>query len=71
MRPQPKLSKVNGSGRRSANRTLAEARSLKPTQVVVWYAVGSEETGVLISEGTDRVKAVGALTAAAMDMWNR
>lgn len=65
-----KLEQVNSDGCKKTNRLLAQVRSLKPTQVVVWYAIDSSETGVLISEGTDRVKAVGALTASAMDVWN-
>jgi len=66
-----KLQEVTINSRKSSNRVLAQARSLKPTQVVVWYAIDSSTTGVLISEGTDRVKAVGALTASAMDVWNQ
>lgn len=66
-----KLRKIDAGSRKTTNRVLAEARSMKPTQVVVWYAVAGEETGVLISEGTDRVKATGALTAAAIDVWTR
>ena len=66
----PKLQVVETSSRKIVNRLLADVRSKKATQVVVWYAVGGDETGVLISDGTDRVKAVGGLTSAAMDVWN-
>ena len=65
-----KVQEISSDGRQKTNCLLAKVRALKPTQVVVWYAVDSTETGVLISEGTDRVKAVGALNAAAMDVWN-
>lgn len=65
-----KLSRVDARSREKVNRVLAEARALKPTQVVVWYGGADGQTGVLISEGTDRVKAIGGLTVAAYDVWN-
>ena len=65
-----KIEQVNSDSRKKTNRVLAEVRSKRPTQVVVWYAVAGDETGVIISEGTDRVKAVGALAVSAIDVWN-
>jgi hypothetical protein len=66
-----KLTEIDAGSRKKVNRILADVRSMKATQVVLWYAVGGEETGVLISDGTDRVKAVGGLNSAAYDVWNR
>ncbi len=65
-----KLAHTSKESRTNSNRTLARVRALKPTQVVVWYTDETGQTGVAISEGTERVKAVGALTAAAYDVWN-
>ena len=67
---EPKVASVSSSSRAKANRTLAEVRKLKPTQVVVWYQSEDGQTGVALSEGTERTKAVGGLSAAAMDVWN-
>ena len=69
MKPKS-LYQVSTNSRKSVNRVLADVRGKKATQVVVWYAVAGKETGVVISEGTDRVKAIGGLTAAAMDVWS-
>lgn len=64
-----KLEQISTNSRKKVNRVLADVRAKKATQVVVWYVIDSTETGVIISEGTDRVKAVGALTSAAIETW--
>lgn len=66
-----KLSVLENTRRKAVNSVLAEVRAKQPTQVVIWYSCPGfpGETGVEISEGTERVKAVGALTAMAHDVW--
>lgn len=55
---------------RRVNQRLAEVRSFKPTEVVIWYSIAGKECGVISTAVTDRTKTVGALQAAAMDVWN-
>ena len=61
---------ANGVSTKRVNQRLAEVRSLKPTEVVIWYSIAGKECGVISTAVTDRTKTVGALTAAAMDVWN-
>ena len=67
-----KLEDVNANGiaTKKVNQRLAEVRSFKPTEVVIWYSIAGKECGVISTAVTDRTKAIGALTAAAMDIWN-
>ena len=61
---------ANGIANRRVNQRLAEVRSFKPTEIVIWYNIAGKECGVISTAVTDRTKTVGALTAAAMDVWN-
>ena len=65
-----KLVDPKGMATRRVNQRLAEVRSLKPTEIVIWYNVAGKECGIISTAGTDRTKTVGALHAAAMDVWN-
>lgn len=65
-----RIAHTSEGARRSANRILASARARKPLQAVVWLSCEDGTTEVMISNGTDRTKAVGALTVAAYEMWN-
>ena len=60
----------NGIATKGVNKKLAEIRLLKPTEVVIWYSIAGKTCGVRSTVITDRTKTVGALTAAAMDIWN-
>lgn len=66
----PKVIATCATSQKNVQRALAQARSLRPSEVVIWYESPEQGTGVIISEGTTRVKAVGGLIAAAMDTWN-
>ncbi len=59
-----------GMASKRANDRLAEVQSLRPTEVVIWYSIAGKECGVISTAVTDRTKIVGALQAAAMDIWN-
>ena len=67
-----KLEQIDPQGNcnKRVNRILAEIRALKPTEVVIWYSNAGENCGVRTSDLTDRTKVAGALTVAAMDVWN-
>lgn len=64
----PKLIHKRETNARNARRKLAEVRAISPTSVVIWYEKEGE-TGVLISEGTERIRTLGALAAMAIDTW--
>jgi hypothetical protein len=66
-----RVAHTSSQSRQHTNRALAVARKAKPIQCVIWYQDENGMTDVLISEGTSRVKAVGALTASAYEVWNR
>lgn len=65
-----KLNKINQNRRREANRTLARCRTRGATQVVVWWLDEDGVTGVEISDGVDRVKAIGAIEVAKQEVWD-
>lgn len=67
---KPKLVHTHEQSRQRVNRVLADVRKERPSQVVVWYATADGVTGVRISEGTERIKTVGALNVMAYDVWN-
>jgi hypothetical protein len=67
---KPKLIHTDSISRKNVNKCLAKVRSLKPNEVVIWYSCSGQKTGVSVSEGVERVKAVGALTIAAKEVWD-
>lgn len=69
-RPKPVLASTSANSRKAVHKVLAHVRRMKPTQVVVWYSSPTEGTGVAISDGTERVKTMGALQAMIQDVWN-
>lgn len=65
-----KVASVSETAVQSSENILDLVKAERPLQVVVWYASEDGQTGVMISNGTDRTKAIGALNAAAYEMWN-
>ena len=66
-----KLAQIDARSKDSVQKTIDELIEQNPSQVVIWYqAKDTDLCGVLYSEGTDRTKAVGALFASALQMWD-
>lgn len=65
-----KLSTSKEAGIRDVKRLLAEVRSLRPSQVVVWYSIPGGDCGVVSTKLTSRTTTVGALNSAALEVWN-
>lgn len=68
--PKPSLVSTQARSQESVRKTLEAVANYEPTQVVVWWTSPDEGTGVEVSEGTERVKVVGALNAMAYELWN-
>lgn len=64
-----KVESVQSRVRQKVGELLDEVKKQQPTEVVVWYNVPGEGVNVVISEGTSRTKAVGALMASAFEVW--
>ena len=67
---KPTVVSTQDTHQENVKRTLEIVANYEPTQVVIWYSSPEKGTGVEISEGTERVKTVGALQCMAFDIWN-
>jgi hypothetical protein len=70
MTSKPTVVTTSEQSQEAVRKTLEIVANYEPSQVVIWYQSPEHGTGVEISEGTERVKTVGALHVAAQELWD-